>query len=155
MAYACAGKELFYLISRDGVTYGIYFAVTAVSTNAVRYKTQQNFKTLLTMQLNDPSDYPIIVGKTDGLVPSKCKGRGLIAMDKVYEFQTAYCTEDQDTQGFIRKFCEDVRANTTKAAKPIPILPQVVDMEFVERKINGLASIPVGVAKNSLEIITV
>ena len=63
-------QELFYLISRDGVKYGIYFAVTAVSTNAVRYKTQQNFKTLMTMQLNDPSDYPIIVGKTDGLVPS-------------------------------------------------------------------------------------
>ncbi|MBE6920036.1 MAG: type VII secretion protein EssC [Ruminococcaceae bacterium] len=147
-------QEEFALLTRDGVKYGIYFVVTATHTNAVRYRVQQNFKMLLTMQLNDATDYMTIVGKNDGVIPSKFKGRGLVALDRVYEFQTAYCTEDQDTQGFIRKFCEDVRANTTKAAKPIPILPQVVDMEFVERKINGLASIPVGVAKNSLEIIT-
>lgn len=147
-------QEEFALLTRDGVKYGIYFVVTATHTNAVRYRVQQNFKMLLTMQLNDATDYMTIVGKNDGVIPSKFKGRGLVALDRVYEFQTAYCTEDQDAQGFIRKICEEVRANTTKAAKPIPILPQVVDMEFVERKIDGLASIPVGVAKNSLEIIT-
>ncbi len=147
-------QEEFTLLTRDGVKYGIYFVVTATHTNAVRYRVQQNFRLLLTMQLNDPTDYAMIVGKNDGVVPSKYKGRGLVALDRVYEFQTAYCTDEQDIQNFIRKFCADIKAETLGAAKPIPILPKVVSMEFVERKIDGLTSIPVGVAKNSLEIIT-
>lgn len=54
-------QDVFTFLTRDGVKYGIYFAVTASTTNAVRYKTQQNFKTMLTMQLNDVTDYSIIV----------------------------------------------------------------------------------------------
>ena len=146
--------EEFALLSRDGVKYGIYFIVTAATTNAVRYKIQQNFKTMLTMQLNDASDYSIIVGKTDGVLPSKYKGRGLIGLDRVYEFQTAYCTEDEDVQKFVREFCESKKQNFSNVARPIPILPAVVNMEFVERNIEGLDAIPVGVAKNNLEIIT-
>lgn len=148
-------QELFYLISRDGVKYGIYFAVTAVSTNAVRYKTQQNFKTLMTMQLNDPSDYPIIVGKTDGLVPSKYKGRGLIAMDKVYEFQTAYCSSSEDIQEFIRAYCAELAKSATAFAKPIPVLPNVVNMEYVRPCIEGLQKLPIGVSKKSLNVVTI
>lgn len=147
-------QELFYLISRDGVKYGIYFAVTAVSTNAVRYKTQQNFKTLMTMQLNDPSDYPIIVGKTDGLVPSKCKGRGLIAMDKVYEFQTAYCSSNDDTQEFIRTYCTELAEKATAFAKPIPVLPDAVTLDYVRSYVEGLQKLPVGVSKKSLNVVT-
>lgn len=147
-------QEEFTLLTRDGVKYGMYFVVTAAHTNAVRYRVQQNFKMLLTMQLNDATDYVTIVGKNDGVIPSKYKGRGLIALDRVYEFQTAYCTEEQDVQNFIRNFCAAVSVRTTSVAKTIPILPQVVNMEFVERKIDGLSSIPIGVAKNTLEIIT-
>ena len=148
-------QELFYLVSRDGVKYGIYFAVTAVSTNAVRYKTQQNFKTLLTMQLNDPLDYPIIVGKTDGLIPSKFKGRGLVAMDRVYEFQTARCTDSNDVQDFVRGFCAKLRENATSFAKPIPVLPDTVTADYVKPYLNGLAKVPVGVGKKNLNVVTI
>ena len=147
-------QEEFALLTRDGVKYGIYFVVTATNVNAVRYRVQQNFRMLLTMQLNDVTDYITIVGKNDGVIPSKYKGRGLVALDRVYEFQTAYCAEEQDMQNFIRKFCEGVKSEAMCFAKHIPILPRVVSMEFVERKIDGLATIPVGVAKDSLEIIT-
>lgn len=147
-------QEEFSLLTRDGVKYGIYFVVTATNTNAVRYRIQQNFKMLLTMQLNDSTDYVTIVGKNDGVVPSKYKGRGLVALDRVYEFQTAYCTEKQDAQEFIRKFCDEANNDADVTAKTIPILPDIVNMDFVERKIGGLASIPVGVAKNSLEVLT-
>lgn len=147
-------QDEFALLTRDGVKYGIYFVVTATHTNAVRYKVQQNFKMLLTMQLNDVTDYSIIVGKNDGVIPSKYKGRGLVALERVYEFQTAYCTDEPDIPNFVRNFCASINLKTKSVAKPIPILPQVVNMEFVERKIDGLASIPVGVAKNSLEILT-
>ena len=145
----------FYLLSRDGVKYGIYFAVSAGSTGAVRYRTQQNFKLMFTMQLNDSSDYSVVVGKTDGLIPSKYKGRGLVALDKVYEFQTAYCNETDDQQEYLRSYCAGSATSAISYAKRIPVLPDVVNYEFVGTQIKGLENIPWGVSKKSLNIMSV
>lgn len=147
-------QDSFSLLTRDGVKYGIYFAVTAVTTNAVRYKTQQNFKLMLTMQLNDATDYSIVVGKTDGLIPSKYKGRGLIALDRVYEFQTAYCKQTDDMQEFIRHFCLELSENAKSYARPIPVLPKVVTYDYVKPYAAGLKAIPVGVGKRNLNVAT-
>lgn len=148
-------QEMFSLLTRDGVKYGIYFAVTAGTTNAVRYKTQQNFKTMLTMQLNDATDYSMVVGKTEGLVPSKYKGRGLVALDRVYEFQTAYCKNVEDIQEYIRNLCEELNATTEIYAKPVPVLPRIVNYEHVKAYIDGLKAIPIGVGKRNLNIVTI
>lgn len=148
-------QEAVTLYSRDGVKYGVYFVLTASSTNAVRYRTQQNFKTLLTMQLNDVSDYPVIVGKTDGLVPAKFKGRGLTVLDRVYEFQTAYCSEAEDKQEFIREYCNKLKSTATKFATTIPTLPKQVTYNVVERNITDISSVPVGISKKNLQVSTV
>lgn len=60
----------------------------------------------MTLQLNDATDYSIIVGKTDGLIPSAYKGRGLVAMDRVYEFQTAYAKDSANLRETIIEFCD-------------------------------------------------
>lgn len=148
-------QESFTLLTRDGVKYGIYFAVTASTTNAVRYKIQQNFKTMLTMQLNDATDYAIIVGKTEGLVPSKYKGRGLIALDRVYEFQTAYCQDVNDIQEFIRNFCTKLKESADTFAEPVPVLPNIVNYDYVQKFICDLSSVPIGVGKKSLSVMSV
>lgn len=142
------------LLTRDGVKYGIYFVVTTTNSNAIRYRVQQNFKTVFTMQLNDPTDYVTVVGRNDGVIPSGFKGRGLVALDRVYEFQTAYCTQDEDVQDFIRRFSMQMKAKTDATAKQIPILPQRVSAEFMERRTKSLSSVPVGVAKDTLEILS-
>jgi S-DNA-T family DNA segregation ATPase FtsK/SpoIIIE len=116
---------------------------------------QQNFKMVLTMQLNDPTDYPVVVGKTDGLLPSKCKGRGLVALDRVYEFQTAYCVDAGDQQGYLRAFCNELVETAVGYARRIPVLPDVVSMDEVRRAMDGTGSVPVGISKNSLEIVSV
>lgn len=145
-------QEDFAIISRDGTKYGIYFVVTASATNAIRYKTQQNFKMVYTMQLNDVTDYMVVVGRTDGLLPAKYKGRGLVALDKVYEFQTAYCAEVEDKLEYLRKYCSELSKNSTSRAKAIPILPEVVDFNFILPSISTLEHVPVGVNKHSLDI---
>lgn len=139
-------------LTRECVKYGIYFVVSASAINAVRYKVQQNFKMTLTMQLNDPSDYYAVVGKTEGLVPTKFKGRGLVLLDKPYEFQTAYCKNANDIIDYIRQYCVNLTSASENKAKRIPILPKVVNMSFVEHKLGDLKSVPVGVSKTSLEI---
>lgn len=95
------------------------------------------------MQLNDATDYSLVVGKTDGLIPSKYKGRGLVALDRVYEFQTAYCKDVEDIQDYLRGYCEELRSTATTFAKPIPVLPNTVDIEYVKPAIDGIKNVPV------------
>ena len=144
--------EAFSLLTRECVKYGIYFAVTVNSANGIRYKTAQNFKIVFTMQLNDASDYQMIVGKTDGLIPSKYKGRGLVALDRVYEFQTAYCSDTDEPQEFIRGFCSSLNESGATRAKRIPVLPDRVDFAYIKDEMAGLHQVPVGVSKKSLYI---
>ena len=148
-------QDDFTILSRDGVKCGIFFVVTAGSTNAVRYRTQQNFKMALTMQLNDATDYYTVVGKTNGLVPSKFRGRGLVALDRVYEFQTAFSMKADDMQEAIRSLCTELSKADPVKAKPIPVLPDAVDYRFVASSIGGLSGVPVGVNKTSLDIAAV
>ena len=143
------------LLLRDGTKYGIYFAITATNLNDVRYKMLQNFKTVLTMQLNDATDYAVVVGRTEGLVPSKHKGRGLIALDTVYEFQTAYAFRSSDIQDQLRSFCAELAAKATAFARPVPVLPDAVDLAFVKPYLKDLSDVPVGVAKRALNVLGV
>lgn len=148
-------QEAFTLLTRDGVKYGIYFVLTAGSTNAVRYRMQQNFRMMFTMQLNDATDYSIVVGKTDGLIPSKYKGRGLVALDRVYEFQTAFCSPAADLQEFIRDYCAQLARNAVSTAHAIPVLPKTVTTDSVSGALAGLRCVPVGIGKAKLTPATV
>ena len=145
--------ESFSQLSRDGVKYGIYFAITAGTTNAVSYRIAQNFKNIMTMQLNDSTDYPVVVGHTDGITPSKYKGRGLVHLDKVYEFQTAYCSESKNLTRFLESFCEEQKKSRLTKARRIPILPEWVDMDCVGDYIGSLNSVPVGIGRHLLNVV--
>ena len=148
-------EEAVAYLSREGTKYGIYFVLTALGTGAVRFRLLQNFKQLLVLQLNDESDYSSVVGKTDGLFPSKYKGRGLIKRDDLYEFQLACLTEDDNPYVFIQEFCKAVAEKWSgDTARKIPILPDVVNQEFLSEYIDGnrKLNIPIGVEKNSLNV---
>lgn len=145
-------EGVFQTMTQDGLKYGIYFAVTASSTNAMRYTITQNFKSVLTMQLNDESEYSMIVGRTQGLYPMACTGRGLIRYDIPYEFQTAYCKDTEDKLLYIRKYCEQLAARSEYAAAEIPVLPSIVDAAYVKRHPYELDNVPVGVGKKELNL---
>ncbi len=152
----CGDKEeaVAYL-TREGLKYGIYFVLTALNTGAVRYRILQNFKLLYVLQLNDENDYSSVLGKVDGVYPSKSKGRGIFKSDRVYEFQTAHiCREADRTLEYLREFCEGLAQSWTHpAAKRIPILPDTIDVEFLREELKRPeASIPIGVEKNSLQV---
>ncbi len=148
-------EEAVSYISREGTKYGIYFVLTSLGVGGVRFKMLQNFKQLFVLQLNDESDYSTIVGKTEGLVPTKCKGRGLVRTDGLYEFQTAELTKDEVPFGCIQSMCEELAQKYSgERAKRIPLLPSIVDREFLKDyvKHDELLNIPIGVEKNSLNV---
>ncbi|MBS4212960.1 type VII secretion protein EssC [Neobacillus rhizophilus] len=148
-------EEAVSYLSREGTKYGIYFVLTALGTGAVRFRLLQNFKQLITLQLNDDADYATIVGKTDGLFPSKCKGRGLIKRDAIYEFQVAQITAEHVPYPSIHAECQKLQeAWKGTAAKRVPILPEQVDHEFLAEYAGpkGSLTLPIGVEKNSLNV---
>ena len=148
-------EEAVSFLSREGTKYGIYFVLTALGTNVVRFRLLQNFKQLLVLQLNDETDYSTVVGKTDGLYPSKYKGRGLIKKDAIYEFQIAHITDEPVPFQFIQNECTKLQADWKgTVAKRIPILPDQVDMEFLSEYVRTSQPllVPIGVEKNSLNV---
>ncbi len=148
-------EEAIQYLSREGTKYGVYFILTALGTSTVRFRLMQNFKQLIALQMNDESDYSTIVGKTEGLLPSKFKGRGLIRKDSLYEFQTAFLCRDDNPYGFIRSECDRIREGWQgEAAKKVPVLPKKVDKEFLEEYYSPAKKnlIPIGIEKGSLNI---
>lgn len=143
-------------LAREGRKYGLYFVLSALTTGTVRFRLLQNFKQLLTMQLNDENEYSTVVGKTEGLIPSKCKGRGLTRINNaVLEFQTASMTEDSVPAEFLKSRCERIRTSWKGAcAKRIPILPEHVDVDFMRSYYDPMTplQIPIGVEASTLNI---
>ena len=142
-------------LSREGTKYGIYFVLTALGPGGVRFRLLQNFKQLITMQLNDENDYSTIVGKTEGLFPSKFKGRGLLRLDALYEFQTASITEEEVPFDFIKQDCAELAdAWVGNKAKKVPVLPEHVDLDFMGEAddLSKDGKLPIGVEKTTMDI---
>ena len=142
-------------LTREGSKYGIIFIVTSNNVNSIRYRLKQNFKQNLVLQFNDSGDYSSVLGNIDKKYPSKIYGRGLVSIDNVYEFQTAYPYNHEKMTEYIRtisKKLSDIYGDNR--AKSIPILPERVTTEFVSSYLGNIETIPVGVFKDSLNIAT-
>lgn len=119
--------------SREGGNYGIYLVLTGNSTNSIKYRVIQNFKLMLTLQLNDKYDYTNVVGQTNGLEPEAIKGRGLVKENGIpLEFQTAIANCNETESGRVQKlkelFKQMAEAWDGRKAKPIPVVPD--DLTF-------------------------
>jgi len=148
-------EEAVSFLSREGTRYGIYFVLTSLGTNGIRFRLLQNFKQLLVLQLNDENDYSTVVGKTDGLYPSSFKGRGLVKKQSVYEFQTAHITDEPVPFSYIQQACLKLRESWKgHSARKIPILPNHVDAAFLNEYVdeNDRLRLPVGVESSSLNV---
>lgn len=149
--YEALDEEVFYL-SREGAKYGIYFLLTAATTNAIRYRLLQNFGQTFVLQLNDKADYTALLGNPEGTYPANCRGRGVFRDEKVYEFQTAQvCEKGQDTFQVITAYCAAL-ANEWQGqpAPEVPVLPERVNETFLSRTPVLMNRLPVGVHQQSL-----
>ncbi|MCM3585273.1 type VII secretion protein EssC [Mesobacillus maritimus] len=147
-------EETVSFLTREGTKYGIYFVVTALNTGDIRYRLLQNFKQLYVLQLNDQSEYSGVLGNVDGVYPSKFKGRGIFKTDDVYEFQIANISKQAtDRYRFITEYSRTKRQDWNRGgAKRIPILPEQVDLNYLQEDAAFKTSIrvPMGVEKETL-----
>ena len=145
-------EDILQQISRDGLKYGVVFVVSTSSASSIKYRLRQNFKQELVLQMNDEADYTNILGNTNKVYPSKIKGRGLVKLDQVYEFQTAYPYKESEQSDYLKQIITKLNQAYKTKAKPIPILPEIVSLDFVKSELDGLSKIPIGIIKSSLSI---
>ena len=139
-------------ITRDCVKYGIILVPTINTTNGMRYKLRQNFRSDIVLQFNDQDDYSIIVGNTRKLYPSAIFGRGLIRMsDGLFEFQTARAYKDDDYLDKIEKLKEELNSKYQTRAPKVPVVPRNVLVPDLVPYIKNLSMVPVGISKETIE----
>ena len=140
-------------ITRDGVKYGVFVVTTVTGINGMRSKLSQNFGQQLTLQMNDDFDYRSIIGRTS-VTPSKINGRGLVSLDNIYEFQTAYVDDESNIITKVKTVSEYLNKLFKNSAIRIPELPKVVTTTFLKQKLGSLKTFPIGIEKESLNIRT-
>ena len=139
-------------ISRECDKFGIYLLFTVSSTSSVRYKTKQNFKSNITLQFNDTDDYSTVLGNVRKLYPANIFGRGLVKMDTIYEFQTAFVTKKDNINEFVREKCQELIEQYQMKDKEIPVVPEFVDVYQYLDKANNLKKIPVGISHEYVDL---
>ncbi|MBR3210797.1 MAG: type VII secretion protein EssC [Bacilli bacterium] len=148
-------EDLIGQMTRDCLKYGIIFIFTTNGPNTVRYRLRQNFRQNVVLQFNDPGDYSSVIPGVRKKEPSKAYGRGMILLDAIFEFQTAYVYKEEKMSEYIKVVCEKLNKVCDYQAAPIPILPEVVNREYVAQYLGAYKHLPVGVTKDTLEIATV
>ena len=148
-------EDLLNQMTRDCLKYGVCFIFTTNGTNTVRYRLKQNFKQNLVLQFNDSGDYGSIIPGARKKEPSKVFGRGLVDLEGVFEFQTAYSYKEEKMSDYIKIICKKLNEICDYKAPRIPILPEVVNNEFISNYLGSLEHLPVGVNKETLDIATV
>lgn len=74
-------------IAQEGESFGLYLAAAVTGSSGPGYRLAANFKTVLTLQLTDKTDYSQFVGRVQANIPKPVLGRGLVRGP--LEFQTA------------------------------------------------------------------
>ena len=146
-------EDILNAITRECLKYGIYFILTCNTPNGVRFKLRQNFSQIFCMQQNSEDDYSAVLGNTNHIFPSRLYGRGIVKYDNIYEFQIASIGTQDDINDLIDKMIESTNKKSEYKAKKVPILPDVVDYNYVSDYINVNSSeVIIGVEKQSLDI---
>ena len=137
-------EESFTLISREGGTLGISLVITATNYSSVRYKMVSNFKLNIALNCIDKGEYSNMFGVSK-MKPENVKGRGLVKLDGVYEFQTALpCVGESEMERSSNiKQLVKVKNSLWKGtrAKLIPFIPKVLKLTEVLQEISNKKSL--------------
>ncbi|MDY7078823.1 MAG: type VII secretion protein EssC [Chloroflexota bacterium] len=154
-------------IFREGGNLGIHMVITANRPSAVKYKISGNITLAVALELTDPGEYSMVVGRTGGMVLVPLPGRGLVKGKPPLEFQTAFPvagdTEAERTAALKNLIEQMAQGWSGPPARPIPMLPEVVPLDdllppgdaWPPPPDDGSLAVPVGLDVDDLEPVTV
>ena len=136
--------DLFIPLSRDGSRFGISFIVTGVSSISLASNVEGNFPQKIGLQFTDSSEYNMLFANSEKLVPHENPGRGLVKLDKLYEFQTAKIGDVNTTDRDVTFVIEDLKTHYKKA-KSIPIMPRLINSDLFKGIEYDITGVPIGI----------
>lgn len=126
-------EELLIRLSREGVGYGIFLALTSAGFGMAEIQNRigDNIRTVISLEMSDKFKYMDILRTThiDVMPEPGIKGRGIGFVDgRLLEFQTALAVKAEDDyrrNSVIASACESMRlAWNGKQARRIPSIPE-------------------------------
>ena len=144
--------DLFLTLTRDGIKCGVTFIITANTASDIRYRLAQNFKKKIALQLNNDDDYYNIFDGVGKKRPSHIFGRGLVKIEDIYEFQTAKICDPENWNSHIKEVINNLNETYTIGAKPIPTLPNMVNIQEIKDELEDISLLPIGINKRNLNI---
>ena len=138
-------------LTREGERYGILFMICATNSNSVHSKIERNFHHTFVLDMPDKSDYVDILGRIGNVYPAGFEGRGLYRDDEVYEFQTAQVTNPDNLIEFVKNKIKLVSEKCKTKAPSIPVLPETVTIDMLEKDITNINNLPIGIIKRNLK----
>lgn len=126
-------EQIIWELSRDGASFGIFFAITAGGFGSVEIQNKigENIRNVIALDLGDKIKFSEVLRAMHlNILPTgNIKGRGLAAYgDAFLEFQTALAVETEDDYSrsqAISKIGNDMRAEYNgRPAKKIPEIPE-------------------------------
>ncbi len=134
------------ILSRNCQKYGVFFLLTVVAPNAVKFKLKHNFAQIYSLQQNNIDDYTAILGTVPKKLPSKVTGNGIFKKDEIYEFQVASIKD-------IKELENNFAQSSMKKAISVPVLPEVVDYLQIKDELNKSEELIIGINKRDLEFV--
>lgn len=108
--------EYFTRLSGESAKYGIYFMVTVRQSADIRMRTRQNFRTAVTFELADKTEYTDFLGIRPGTeLPSK-PGRGYLVNDRrvlVFQACAAFTGNGRERHQAMLEFAEKINSGYT------------------------------------------
>ena len=144
-------EETLIRISREGKRYGILFLITASSPRIIFSRLQRNFNRIFALDMQSRSDYMEVLGKIGNVYPSDFDGRGLYRNEEVCEFQTAQIASFDNLVEFVKNKVELVKKHCKTHAPNIPSLPEEVTIDILDKEINNINNLPIGIKKGNLK----
>lgn len=136
--------EKFAVFTRNCSKVGINFIITSSSVTSLNFVIENNFPQKIMLNMIDNDDYAMFF--TNPPVPNNNPGRGIIKInDLVYQFQTALIAEESKEQSSLNYIFEQLNKFLKNKAKPVPVVPSVVEYSYIKDSINTLEDVPLGI----------
>ena len=144
-------EDILIKLTREGERYGILFMISATNSRSIYSKIYRNFHHTFVLDMPDKGDYIDILGKIGNVYPASFDGRGLYRNDEVYEFQTAQVTNPDNLIEFVKAKIKLVTEKCNTKAPSIPVLPEVVTIDMLDKFITDINNLPIGIIKRTLK----
>ncbi len=135
--------------TRDCSKVGIIVITTSTQGNALGYLMENNFPKKIVLNLTDSSDYQVYFNTK--IIPKKNAGRGLIEINKIFEFQTALVFNEDEYDKNIKYVINQLKQAINIKAKRVPTLPDEVTYELIAKSLHTLNDVPLGININTAQ----